>query len=214
MAMSAVNEIVRPGMSEKQLAWELEKLMREAGADGLAFPTIIASGPNGANAHHSAGERKLKAGDTITVDMGASLNGYHSDLTRNFYLGSTPDEKFWEVYNTVHTAQKKALAAIKAGADVQAVDKEARDFIAEAGYGANFGHGLGHGLGLEVHENPRLSPSAVNPRTLPAGAIVTVEPGIYIEDWGGVRIEDLVLVTEDGFEYLSHCSKNPIIPIQ
>ncbi len=213
MAMSAVNEIVRPGMSEKQIAWELEKMMREAGADGMAFPIIIASGPNGAHAHHSAGERKVQVGDSITVDMGASLNGYQSDLSRTFYLGDKPDEKFWDVYNTVHEAQKLALSAIKAGKTGQVVDKAARDFIKTAGYGDYFGHGLGHGLGLEVHENPRLSPTAEDKPLLPAGAVVTVEPGIYIEDWGGVRIEDLVLITESGFDYLSHCSKNPIIPV-
>jgi Xaa-Pro aminopeptidase len=146
-------------MSEKQVAWELEKMMREAGADGMAFPIIVASGPNGAHAHHNTGQRKLAIGDAITVDMGASLNGYHSDLTRTFYLGNTPDEKFWEVYNTVHEAQKLALKAIKVGQSGQAVDKVARDFIKTAGYGKNFGHGLGHGLGLDVHENPRLSPT-------------------------------------------------------
>jgi Xaa-Pro aminopeptidase len=212
MAMSAVNEIVRPGMSEKQVAWELEKMMREAGADSMAFPVIVASGPNGASAHHTAGDRKVQAGDTIIVDMGASLNGYQSDLTRTFYLGNEPDVTFWEIYNHVHEAQKTALSKIKAGVSGNAVDKAARDKITDAGYGKNFGHGLGHGLGLEVHENPRLSFMVDEKETLPAGAILTVEPGIYIDGWGGVRIEDLVLVTESGIEVLSHCSKNPIIP--
>jgi Xaa-Pro aminopeptidase len=194
------------------VAWELEKMMREAGADSMAFPVIVASGPNGASAHHTAGDRKVQAGDTIIVDMGASLNGYQSDLTRTFYLGNEPDVKFWEIYNHVHEAQKTALSKIKAGVSGNAVDKAARDKITDAGYGKNFGHGLGHGLGLEVHENPRLSFMVDEKETLPAGAILTVEPGIYIDGWGGVRIEDLVLVTESGIEVLSHCSKNPIIP--
>jgi Xaa-Pro aminopeptidase len=213
-AMSAVNEIVRPGMSEKQIAWELEKLMREAGADKMAFPVIVASGPtHAASAHHTAGDRKVKAGDTIIVDMGASLNGYNSDLTRTFYLGGEPDQKFWDIYNLVHEAQKAALNRIKAGERCREVDKAARDMITEAGYGQQFGHGLGHGVGLEVHENPRLSYTADEKDTLPAGAVVTVEPGVYIEGWGGVRIEDLVMVTDSGVELLSHCSKNPIIPV-
>lgn len=212
-AMSAVNEIIRPGMSEKQVAWELEKIMREAGADRMAFPVIVASGPNGAFAHHSSGERKLKAGDAIIIDMGASLNGYQSDLTRTFYLGNEPDEKFWEIYNTVHEAQKAALKAIKAGENGKVIDTIARDHIKNAGYEKAFGHGLGHGVGLDIHEEPRLSQTAADAPPLPAGAVVTVEPGIYLEGWGGVRIEDLVMVTESGVELLSRCSKNPIIPL-
>jgi Xaa-Pro aminopeptidase len=212
-AMSAVNEIIRPGMSEKQVAWELEKMMREAGADGMAFPVIVASGPNGASAHHTAGDRKIKVGDPIIIDMGASLNGYHSDLTRTFYLGNTPNDKFWEVYNLVHKAQKAALKTIKAGKKNNAVDKAGREIINKGGYEKQFGHGLGHGVGLDIHEEPRLSFTAEDKERLPAGAVVTVEPGIYIEGWGGVRIEDLVLVTDSGVELLSRCSKNPIIPV-
>jgi Xaa-Pro aminopeptidase len=210
-AMSAVNEIIRPGMSEKQVAWELEKIMREAGADSMAFPVIVASGPNGAFAHHSSSDRKLKVGDPIIVDMGASLNGYQSDLTRTFYLGNEPDEKFWEIYNIVHEAQKAALNEIKAGKSGKAIDQAARDHIKQAGYEKAFGHGLGHGVGLDIHEGPRLSQTAENDPPLPTGAVVTVEPGIYLEGWGGVRIEDLVLVTDTGVEILSRCSKNPII---
>lgn len=210
-AMSAVNEIIRPGMSEKQVAWELEKMMREAGAESMAFPVIVASGPNGASAHHSAGERKLEVGDSIIVDMGASLNGYQSDLTRTFYLGNEPDETFWDVYNLVHEAQKAALSTIRAGASGFAVDKAARELITAAGYGKQFGHGLGHGLGLEVHEDPRLSYTADENEKLPAGTVVTIEPGIYIDGWGGVRIEDLVMVTDSGIELLSRSPKKPII---
>jgi Xaa-Pro aminopeptidase len=198
-------------MSEKQVAWELEKIMREAGADSMAFPVIVASGPNGAFAHHSSSDRKLKVGDPIIVDMGASLNGYQSDLTRTFYLGNEPDEKFWEIYNIVHEAQKAALNEIKAGKSGKAIDQAARDHIKQAGYEKAFGHGLGHGVGLDIHEGPRLSQTAENDPPLPAGAVVTVEPGIYLESWGGVRIEDLVMVTESGVELLSRCSKNPII---
>jgi Xaa-Pro aminopeptidase len=211
-AMSAVNEIVRPGMSEKQVAWELEKIMREAGADSMAFPVIVASGPNGAYAHHSSGDRQLKADDPIIIDMGASLNGYQSDLTRTFYLGNEPDEKFWEIYNIVHEAQKAALNAIKARQSGKAIDQVARDYIKQAGYEKAFGHGLGHGVGLDIHEGPRLSQTAADDPPLPAGAVVTVEPGIYLDGWGGVRIEDLIMVTDSGVQLLSRCSKNPIIP--
>jgi Xaa-Pro aminopeptidase len=213
-AMSSVNEIARPGMSEKQLAWELEKIMREAGADAMAFSVIIASGPNGAMAHHSSSGRKLQEGDAIVVDMGAKLNGYNSDLTRTFHLGSRPDEKFWQIYNLVHKAQTAALEGIRAGQKGKAMDALAREVIEAADFGKEFGHSLGHGVGLEVHEGPRLSFLADDDEEpLPAGAVVTVEPGVYLPGWGGVRIEDLVLVTDSGVELLSRCSKNPIIPV-
>ena len=208
-AMAQVNELFRPGMSEKEAAWELEKLMREHGADSLAFDIIVASGPNAALAHHRPGNRPLQTGDTIVIDMGAKFNGYHSDMTRTFHLGSNPSEKFWEIYNLVHTAQQNALNHIKAGLTGAEIDALARDVIIQAGYGEQFGHGLGHGVGLDIHEGPRLGSTHKDP--IPAGAIVSVEPGVYLPNWGGVRIEDLVLITETGFEFISHCPKNPII---
>jgi Xaa-Pro aminopeptidase len=208
-AMAAVPRLAKPGISEKALAWELEKLMRENGADAIAFPVIVASGPNAALAHHRPGERPLQIGDSIVVDMGAAVNGYMSDMTRTFHLGGEPDDKFWEIYNLTLKAQETALAGIKAGLTGKACDALAREVIAAEGYGEAFGHSLGHGLGLEVHEGPGFN--SQNDKEIPAGAVVTVEPGIYLSGWGGVRIEDLVVVTEDGVERLSHCPKEPVI---
>lgn len=210
-AMSQVNEIARPGMTESDLAWELEKMMREQGAEGLAFDIIVASGPNSALAHHHPGGRTLAIGDAIVVDMGARVDGYHSDLTRTFHLGSKPDEKFWQVYNLVLEAHTQAMTHMKAGMTGKEIDALARDVIKAAGHGDDFGHSLGHGVGLFIHEEPRLS--WVNDKPVPAGSVVTVEPGVYLSGWGGVRIEDLVVLGENGPELLSHCPKTPIIHI-
>ncbi len=212
-AMAQVPLLAKPGMTEQELAWQLERFMRESGADGLAFEIIVASGPNAARPHHHPGDRELQAGDAIIIDMGAGLDGYKSDMTRTFYLGQTPDEKFSEVYNTTLAAQTAALEGLKAGISGKTAHMLAHDVIADAGYGENFGHGLGHGLGLDIHEQPRLSRMAPD-TPLPAGSVVTVEPGIYLESWGGVRIEDLVVLTEDGIILLSHAPKDPVILLQ
>lgn len=209
-AMHQVNELAQPGMSENELAWALERLMRESGASGMAFPIIVASGPNGARAHHEPGDRILEEGDTVVVDMGTELNGYNSDLTRSFFIGARPSKKFEQVYNIVLKAQTAALQRMRSGLSGKEIDSLARDVIEEAGFGNDFGHSLGHGIGLDVHEEPRLSQFAEN-GIIPAGAVVTVEPGIYLSNWGGIRIEDLVLVHESGIEILSQCPKNPII---
>lgn len=209
-AMAQVNTLAHPGMSEAALAWELEKFMREAGADGMAFDVIVAAGPNAALPHHHPGDRQLQKGDAIIVDMGARLDGYHSDMTRTFYLGSEPSEQFWSVYNLVQAAQTAVLTHIKPGMNGKEVDALARDVIAAAGHGDHFGHGLGHGLGLFIHETPMLSPRTEKAIMAP-GMTITIEPGVYLPGWGGVRIEDLILITEDGFEYLSHCPKEPVI---
>ncbi len=208
--MSQVNAIARPGMTERALAWELEKLIREAGAEAVAFDVIVASGPNAALPHHHPGHRQLQAGDALIVDMGARADGYHSDMTRTFYLGNEPDEQFWSVYHLVQEAQTAVLNQIKPGMNGQDVDALARDVITAAGHGDHFGHGLGHGLGLFIHEDPFLSPRTEK-EILAPGMAITIEPGIYLPGWGGVRIEDLILITEDGFEYLSHCPKEPVI---
>lgn len=208
--MVQVPQIAGPDLTEKQIAWELEKRLRESGADGLAFPIIVASGPNSALPHHRPGERRLRPGDWLLVDMGAALDGYHSDLTRTFYLGAQPDELFKEVYEVVSAAQGEALSRIMAGMSGQEVDGQARQIIEEAGYGDHFGHPLGHGIGLTLHEGPRLGPTAAGD-PLPAGAVVTIEPGIYLPGRGGVRIEDLIVLTGRGPKRLSHCPYEPAI---
>lgn len=211
-AMAQMNTLARPGMSEREVAWKLEQWVREGGAESVAFPVIVASGPNSALPHHHPGERALQAGDAIVVDLGAQVAGYKSDMTRTFYLGSEPDAKFWEIYNTVLAAQTQVLENIRPGMNCKAIDALARDPITAAGYGDQFGHGLGHGVGLDIHEKPSLS-RLMEKETLPDGAVTTVEPGVYIPGWGGVRIEDLVLVRESGVLSLSQCAKIPEIPL-
>ncbi len=210
-AMAQVNEWAKVGMSEQALAWQLEKAMRERGAEGMAFEVIVASGPNAALAHHRPGERTLQPGDSIVIDMGAKLNGYHSDLTRSFHMGTEPDDTFWQVYNLVLQAQQNALDKMRAGMKGQEIDALARDIIAEAGHKEHFGHSLGHGVGLEIHEGPSLS--WVSEQEIPAGCVITIEPGVYVPGWGGVRIEDLVVLGDDGVLFLSHCRKTPLIAL-
>lgn len=186
---------MRPGMTEKAVAWDLERRMREAGADALSFPPIVAAGPNSALPHAIPSDRPIGTGEPILFDWGAKLNGYCSDTSRTVILGDA-DDTFRKVHDTVLAAQQRAIAAIKAGVSAKAVDAEARDFIHQQGFEGKFGHGLGHGTGLAVHEAPRLSPLRDTP--LAAGMLVTVEPGIYLPEWGGVRIENQVVVGEDG----------------
>ncbi len=212
MAVALVPQLARPGVTEHAIAWELEKAMREAGAEGVAFDIIVASGPNSALPHHHSGDRQLQAGDIVIVDLGARVDGYNSDLTRSFYLGETADDAFWSLYNTVSAAHQAAIAGIRPGVTGKAVDALARDLITAAGHGDHFGHGTGHGVGLEIHEEPRFSRLAES-TVIPAGAVMTVEPGIYLPGYGGVRIEDLLLVTADGAEYLSGAPQTPLIAI-
>ncbi len=208
--MAYAYTVTRPGMTEQALAWMLEVYLREHGAQGVAFEFIIASGPNSALPHARPTDRVIQAGEPITFDMGARLaNGYHSDLTRTFCLGQPADARFHEVYATVLAAHHAGLAALRPGLTGRAADEEARRVIDEAGYGTYFSHSLGHGVGLEVHEMPGLGPSSQD--TLAVDAVVTVEPGIYIPGWGGVRIEDLVLITPDGCRLLSHAAELPVI---
>ena len=209
-ALAAGLAQARPGMSELELSWIIESYMRTHGAQTVAFDLIIACGPNGARPHAKAGDAPLVAGEPIVIDMGARVKGYNSDLTRTVCLGRPNDpDRFWLVYNTVLAAQVAAEATIRPGMNGQDVDAVARNLIAEAGYGDYFGHGLGHGVGLAVHEEPRLS--RITPSLLARGHLVTVEPGIYLPGWGGVRIEDVALVTEDGVEILTRAPKEPII---
>ncbi|MGW8186911.1 MAG: M24 family metallopeptidase, partial [Desulfobacterales bacterium] len=199
-AFSQCVEKIKPGMMEKQLAWIMEKAMRETGAEGLSFPTIVASGPNSALPHAIPGDRRIKTGEPILFDWGARLDGYCSDISRTVVIGQ-PDETFKKVFRTVLDAQRLAIDAIKSGVSSRTVDRIARDYIAKKGFGGNFGHGLGHGTGLAIHEAPRLSP--LKDTVLESGMVTTVEPGIYLGDWGGVRLENMVVVRPDGAEVLN-----------
>jgi Xaa-Pro aminopeptidase len=212
-AMAQVNQLARPGMTEKELAWALERQMREDGADGMAFPVIVASGPNSALPHHQTSNRRLQVGDVIIVDMGAELNGYKSDMTRSFYLGDEPTEKFWEIYNLVLAAHTAVFDQLRPGMTLRQIDSIARDLITAAGQSEHFGHGLGHGVGLDIHEAPFLSQRAPKEARIQAGMTVTIEPGIYIPGWGGIRIEDFAWVTKNGLEQISHCPKTAVISL-
>jgi Xaa-Pro aminopeptidase len=191
-----------PGRTEGQVAWEIEQRLREKGAEGLAFPPIVAAGPNSARPHHQPGDYRLKEGEPIIIDLGARMDGYCADLTRTFILGP-PDEQFRKIYHLVRQAQARAEQGLRAGMDSQAADALAREVIAAAGYGEAFGHSLGHGLGLAVHEAPSLSPHKDRATTLRPGSVFTVEPGIYLTGWGGVRLEDMVLLHGDRAEILT-----------
>jgi len=200
--MRQVAAALAPGQTERQVAWEIEKRLREGGAEDMAFPPIVAAGPNSARPHHHPGDYALKAGEPIIIDMGAKIDGYCSDMTRTFIIGAA-DDHFRKIYSLVRQAQAVAEAGLKAGMDSLAGDGLAREVIAAAGYGEAFGHSLGHGVGLAVHETPNLSPSEARRGPLPAGCVLTVEPGIYLDGWGGVRLEDMVLLHPEGAEVLN-----------
>ncbi len=201
-AFLAVKPRLKPGTREQDFALELEYAMRRGGATGAAFDTIVASGALGAHPHHHAGPRPLSVGDFVTIDWGATVDGYNSDITRTFAIGAASD-KGREVYTVVLEAQQRAIAAIRPGKTGKEIDAVARDFIAARGYGEAFGHGLGHSLGRSVHDGMGLS-ARYDKLTLAPGMVMTVEPGIYLESWGGVRVEEDVLVTEEGCEVLTH----------
>lgn len=203
-AFNIVSKQIQPGMTEKQVAWEIEKTMRGLGADDRAFGTIVAGGPNGAMAHAVPGDRPLQEGEPIVIDMGAQLNGYSSDMTRTICLGE-PADKFREVYNIVLRAHLACEEQSRAGISGHQADAYCRDVITEAGYGDYFTHSTGHGIGLEVHEGPSLRKGIEDP--IPAGSVSSVEPGIYIEGWGGVRVEDLVLFRDNDVEVLTQADK-------
>ncbi|HMQ30928.1 MAG TPA: Xaa-Pro peptidase family protein [Chloroflexaceae bacterium] len=206
-AFTAVAERLAPETTEREAAWMLEVAMRVGGADDVAFPIIVAAGPNGAQPHATPGDEPLGAGRPIVIDMGARLGGYHADLTRTIVLGE-PDARFGELYALVREAQARAVAGLRPGLPAHEADALARDQIAAAGYGEQFGHGLGHGVGLNIHEGPSLRRSATGTSApLRPGMVTSVEPGVYLEGWGGIRIEDLVLITEDGCEVLSRAPK-------
>lgn len=204
-ALAELTTWLRPGISEKAVAWRLEVLMREGGAEGLSFPSIVAAGSNGAMPHHRPGDDLIPSDTFIVMDFGCIADGYCSDMTRTIALG-TPSPEMQAIYNLVLKAQETASAQVRAGMTGVEADALAREVIKSAGHGDYFGHGLGHGVGLEIHEAPRLSPLA-GEIPLPAGAVVSIEPGVYIPDLGGVRIEDLVLLRDDGAETLTGSPK-------
>jgi len=209
-ALEAVLPLFTPGVEEAELAWALERRLREAGAEDIAFPPIVASGPRSSLPHGRASHRRLQRGDLVTVDFGARYQGYCSDMTRTVAVGEVSADAR-RVYEVVARAQQAGLQAIRAGASCREVDAAARGVIEEEGFGEYFGHGLGHGVGLSVHEGPRLSPHAEEDAVLQPGMVVTVEPGVYLPGRLGVRIEDLVLVTEDGCEIISTFRKDLLI---
>lgn len=201
---------LKPGVREVDVALELEYRMRKRGAEQAGFASIIASGENGAKPHAGASDKPIAAGDFVTMDFGATLAGYNSDITRTVAMGSVTDEQR-NVYDVVLKAQAAAVEGMRAGVTCVDADKVARDIITEAGYGEHFGHGLGHSLGLDVHDGARMSPYADADAALGAGEIWTVEPGIYIPGWCGVRIEDDVLVTDGDPVVLTHAPKELLV---
>lgn len=196
---------LRPGVSEMEFAAELEYRMRKSGAEKPAFDTIVVSGKRSALIHGIASEKIMEPGDFVTIDYGARVNGFHSDITRTFILGE-PTAKQREIYEIVYKAQTSTINGLKPGMRGKEIDAIARKIIEDAGYGEYFGHGLGHGLGMEVHDNLGVGLSSEN--IIPEGAVITVEPGIYIPEIGGVRIEDDVLVKADGGEVLTSLPKD------
>ncbi|MFQ5794471.1 MAG: M24 family metallopeptidase [Candidatus Bipolaricaulia bacterium] len=202
-----VLETVSPGMTERELAFKLEFFLREQGADRLAFPIIAAAGERGAYPHVVPSNRRIGEGDLLLLDFGARSGGYCADLTRVVAIGER-SERQQQIYEIVLQANQAAIAEIRAGVRAEAVDQAARRIIKAAGYQENFGHGLGHGVGLEIHEAPRLGSQSDD--LLEPGMVVTVEPGIYLPDWGGIRIEDLVVVTENGYEILTGAEKKEL----
>lgn len=206
-AFKHILSFIKPGVREIEVALELEFFMKKKGASGLSFESIVASGYRSSMPHGVASEKVIENGDFVTMDFGCVYEGYCSDMTRTIVVGTASDKQK-DVYETVLLAQESALENIVAGKSVKDVDKIARDIITSKGYGEYFGHGLGHGVGLEVHETPFLSPAGEG--LLEENMVITDEPGIYIPDFGGVRIEDLVVVTKDGSIVLSKSPKHLI----
>ena len=210
IAESAFDDIlgfIKEGVTEREIALELDRLMLEKGAEGISFDTIALAGENTSMPHGVPSDKKVKMGEFVLMDFGAVYNGYHSDMTRTVCVG-TPDEEMEKIYNIVLTAQEKAIAAAKAGISGKELDGIARRHICDAGYGEYFGHSLGHGVGLEIHEQPNAAPSYE--KNLEKGTVITIEPGIYIAGKFGVRIEDFVILTENGCINLTKSAKNII----
>ncbi len=206
-AFRQILPFIKEGVTEKEVRARLEYIMFSLGADGIAFDTIVASGTNGAKPHAVPSDKKIKIGEFVTLDFGARLNNYNSDMTRTVLVGKATNEML-NVYNTVLKAHEKARDALRPGIKGCEVDKIARDIISQAGYGECFSHSLGHGVGIEIHESPRLSSRSND--VLSIGDVVTVEPGIYIEGDMGVRIENMYVITRDGYKNLTIADKKLI----
>jgi Xaa-Pro aminopeptidase len=203
-AFQHITEKIQEGVPEREIALEMEFFMKQNEADALAFDIIVASGKRSALPHGKAGAKRIEKGDLILIDYGASFQGYHSDETCTVVLGS-PSSEQKKIYQIVKEAHDKAVELVRPGIPIQDVDRAARDHIRQSGYGDYFGHGLGHGVGLAVHEDPTVN--SENQDLIQEGMVFTIEPGIYLPDWGGVRIEDMVLVTSEGAEVLTRVPK-------
>ncbi len=208
MAFEHILQYIKPGITEKEIALELEYYMKKQGASGLSFDTIVAVGERSALPHAYLTDKKVEEGKVVLLDYGCVYDGYCGDMTRTVAIGYA-DDKTKNIYDTVLRAQLAAIDSIKSGVFNKEVDRVARDIITDAGYGENFNHSLGHGIGLEIHEQPNLSPRSED--ILKTGNVVSVEPGIYLEDFCGIRIEDLVMVTDNGCENFTLSSKDFII---
>ena len=204
-AFQEAKAIIRPGMREKEIAWEIEKILRQEGSEGIAFEIIVASGPNSALPHARPTERMIRSGEPLLIDMGARISGYCSDLSRTLFLGKA-DRPFREIYDIVFKAQATAIEEVESGMDASQADRLARSIIEQAGHGDEFGHGLGHGVGLAVHEFPRLGLGSSD--LLADGMVFTIEPGIYLVGQGGVRIEDMVVLENGKARVLTRASKD------
>jgi Xaa-Pro aminopeptidase len=208
-AFAHLCQVIRPGMTEAQIAWELESHMRQHGASAISFPTIVGSGPNGAMPHATASERVVGEGEPIVLDFGAIVDGYCSDITRSFCLGRA-DDRYHEVWQWVLEAQRTVVEQLRPGMNGKEADAIAREVFRQVGQEDRFGHGLGHGVGLAIHEDPRMGRLSEE-YVLEPGMVITVEPGLYYPGWGGVRIEDIVVIGENGVEVLTQAAKEPVI---
>jgi len=206
-AFDRVAPTIETGQTESDIAWRIHQAYIDLGSEGPAFPTIVAAGTHAARPHHEPGDRVIREGEPIVIDMGASYHGYCADLTRTVWVGE-PDDLLREIYGIVAGAVEEALERIQPGMSGADMDAAARSYIDARGYGEAFSHSLGHGIGVRVHESPSATKDSED--ILAVGNVITVEPGIYLPEWGGVRIEDVVLITDDGIEVLTTASKKSI----
>ena len=205
-----VCSLLKEGISEAEIALELEIFWKRKGGKGIAFDPIIAFGPNSSMPHYNVGNERLKKGTSVLIDIGVTLQHYHSDMTRVVFFGK-PDPEILVTYDIVQKAQQKALTLCRPGTRIGDLDAAARDFISQEGYGEHFSHGLGHGIGLEVHESPSLrNKPPYDKMPLEAGMVITIEPGIYLPGIGGVRIEDTIVIEPDGHENLTNRPTEPL----